>query len=142
MTAENEATPEHLFQTEINKIAPVFGADMVAIHHLGGMTLPGIMTRPIIEIGVELYNIEPLVNVDLLTEEPTDTLVLDVFTRRMLSLGYIPRGEQGVSQRRLFTKTSDPQGAFHLHVYPFGCPPPVFQHNFASSPMLMVWTGN
>ncbi|MFN8454121.1 MAG: GrpB family protein [Anaerolineae bacterium] len=138
MAAENE----QLFQIEVSKIAPVFGSDMLAIHHLGGMTLPGIMAKPIIEIGVELHDIESLVNIDLLTQEPTDTLALDKFTQRMLSLGYIPRGEQGVAQRRLFTKSSDPQGDFHLHVYPFGCPPPVYQHNFASSPMLMVWMGN
>ncbi len=142
MAAENGAAPERLFQAEVSKITPVFGADMLAIHHLGGMTLPGIMAKPIIEIGVELCNIESLVNIDFLTAAPGKTLALDKFTRRMLKLGYLPRGEQGLSRRRLFTKNSDPQADFHLHVYPFGCPPPVYQHNFASSAMLMIWMGN
>lgn len=142
MAATIEAVSDHLFQTEASRISSVFGPDIVTICHLGGMNLPGIIAKPIVEIGVELQDIDNLVDVDLLSEQPTPPAALDNFTCQMIELGYIPRGHQGVPKRRFFTKASDPDGTFHLHVYQFGCPPPVFQHNFASSPMLMVWMGN
>lgn len=142
MMAKIEEVSDHLFQTEAGKISSVFESNLVDIYRLGGMNLPGIIAKPIVEIGVELQAIDDLVDVDLLSEKPTDTLVLDKFTRQMISLGYTPRGHQGIPTRRFFTKASDPAATFHLHVYQFGCPPPVYQHNFASSPMLMVWMGN
>jgi hypothetical protein len=141
MVTQTEVVPYELFQVEASKISPIFGSEMIATHYLGGMILPGIIVKPLIELGIEVQDIEKIANLDL-KGQAQPTVAPDIFTQQLMELGYTPCGEQGMSKRRFFTKAADPNGTYHLHVYQFGCRLPVWQAYFASSAMLMVWAGS
>jgi GrpB-like predicted nucleotidyltransferase (UPF0157 family) len=134
-----EIVPQYLFRAEASKIIPIFGTELVAIHHLGSISRSGIKAKPVIEIWVEVGDITQIANVDLLAELAEDEVVIDNFTRKMVELGYMPCGEQGLTGRRFFSKDSDPAATYHVHIYQFGR----FQSGYRQSPanwdLLMQW---
>jgi GrpB-like predicted nucleotidyltransferase (UPF0157 family) len=130
--------PYHLFRAEVDKLVSVFGAELVAVHQLGNAKLSKITTKPIIDIWVEVQDIEKLNNVDLLSE-PNNPATLDEFTQKMIERGYTPRGEQGATGRRLFSRDTDLACTYQVQVYQFGHFWPEGQQNLASSlPRLWV----
>lgn len=133
-----EIIPQHLFRTEADKLIPAFGRDLVALHHLGSISRSGSLAKPIVEIWVEVADIEKMLNFELLTEVGDDR-VIDSLSWRMVELGYIPWGEQGVTGRRFFSKDSDPAATYHVHVYQFGHFQPGYQQNAPSWDTLMEW---
>lgn len=134
-----EIVPQHLFRTEADKIIPAFGTELVAIHHLGSINRSGPKARPVIEIWVEVGDIARLSNIDLIAELPDKEIVIDRFTQKMIELGYIPRGEQGLAGRRFFSKDSDPEATYHVHTYQFGYFQPNYQPSPANWGILMQW---
>ena len=130
--------PYHLFRAEVDKFVSVFGPELVAVHQLGSTNLSGTTAKPIIDIWVEVQDIEKLNNVDLLTE-PNDPATLDEFTQKMIEQGYIPRGEQGATGRRFFSRDIDLDGTYQVQVYQFGHFWPKDQQNLANGlPRLWV----
>jgi GrpB-like predicted nucleotidyltransferase (UPF0157 family) len=134
-----EIVPQHLFRAEASKIIPVFGIELVAIHHLGSINRSGMKAKPVIEIWVEIGDISQIANVDLLAELPDDEVVIDKFTQKMIELGYTPRGEQGLAGRRFFSKDSDPAATYHVHTYQFGHFQPGYRQSPADWGILMQW---
>ncbi|MCL4297724.1 MAG: GrpB family protein [Anaerolineae bacterium] len=134
-----DIAPQHLFRTEASKLIPVFGIELVAIHHLGSISRSDIKVKPVIEIWVEVGDIIQIANIDLLAELSKDELLIDQFTRKMIELGYVPRGEQGLAGRRFFSKHSDPAATYHVHLYQFGHFQPGYQQSPANWGILMQW---
>ena len=116
MSQKFEIVPQHLFRVEAGKIIPIFGSQLVAVHQLSSLALP----KPEIDMWVEVADIEKIVNIDWLAEAGESEIVIDEFTQKLIELGYMPRGEQGLAGRRFFSKDSDPTAAYRVHVYQFG----------------------
>ena len=87
VVAPNPAWPRQ-YAVEAQLLQLVFGSELVAIHHVGSTSIPGIYAKPIIDI-------LPLVR---------DIEVVDNFNPIMEALGYLPRGEFGLAGRRYFTR--------------------------------------
>jgi GrpB-like predicted nucleotidyltransferase (UPF0157 family) len=134
-----EIVPQHLFRTEASKLIPIFGIELVAIHHLGSISRSGMKAKPVIEIWVEVGDITQIANIDLLVELPEDEVVIDQFSQKMVELGYTPRGEQGLAGRRFFSKDSDPAATYHVHIYQFGHFQPGYQQSPDNWGILMQW---
>ena len=96
----NPRWPE-MFQTEAKKINAVFGAELVAIHHIGSTSVPGLNAKPIIDIMPVVRDIEQV----------------DQFNPAMVELGYEPKGEYGIPGRRYFRKGGDVHRTHHVHAF-------------------------
>lgn len=76
------------FQSESGLIESVLGSQIVALHHIGSTAVPGLKAKPIIDILLEV----------------NDITALDAFNSQMQSIGYIPKGEYGIPERRFYHK--------------------------------------
>ena len=94
------------FQVEKNSLQQVFGDILVAVHHIGSTSIPGIKAKPIIDILVVVRNIEQV----------------DACNDAMIVLGYEPRGEFGIPGRRFFSKGGEEHRSHHVHVFESGHP--------------------
>ena len=90
------------FNQEAVALSYVFGDAMVAIHHIGSTSIPGLAAKPIIDILVVLK----------------ETRTIDRFSAAMVKLGYRVRGEcldaeiPGTRGRFYFSKDT---GAVRTH---------------------------
>ncbi|MFY9510835.1 MAG: GrpB family protein [Rubrivivax sp.] len=73
------------------------------IHHIGSTSVPGLAAKPIVDILIEI----------------DDVARLDAFGERFRSLGYEPRGENGIPGRRYFVKGS-PERTHQIHAFTTG----------------------
>ncbi|WP_339061242.1 GrpB family protein [Tepidibacillus marianensis] len=89
-----------LFELEAAKISEVFGEELIAVHHIGSTSVPGLKAKPIIDIMPVVRDIE----------------VVDKFNDKMVALGYEPMGEFGISGRRFFRKGGD-ERTHHIHIF-------------------------
>ncbi|MEH6942749.1 GrpB family protein [Bacillus sp. JJ722] len=95
---------DKLYSKEEKILKEIFINELVDIFHIGSTSIPSIgFAKPIIDILIVVKNIE---NVDLYNEN-------------MKSLGYEPRGENGISGRRYFPKSKDKR-THHVHIYQIG----------------------
>ncbi len=100
------------FADEAPRIRQALGANVVAVHHVGSTSIPGILAKPIIDIVVEVTRIDDV-------SERAD---------RMSCLDYESLGEHGIEGRRYFRRAgTDGQRAFHVHVFESGSAP-VLEH--------------
>jgi len=81
-----------LANAEIARLHHAFGTNVVAIHHIGSTSIPGIHAKPIIDLMPEVLHLAPL-------DDPESTLP---------ALGYALWGEYGIAGRRYCT-LDDPQ---------------------------------
>lgn len=95
------------FSDEAKQIRQAFGDDIAAIHHIGSTAIPRIFAKPTIDILVEISRLS----------------VADERAGEMEKIGYVVKGEYGISERRYFQKF-DRTGAsaFHVHVFQTGSP--------------------
>jgi len=89
------------YEKEASIVRSIFKKEILAIHHVGSTAIPGISAKPIIDILVEVNNIEKI----------------DEFNKDMIEQGYIPKGESGIPNRRLFIKGSEELRISHIHVF-------------------------
>ncbi|MDH3585039.1 MAG: GrpB family protein [Phycisphaerae bacterium] len=90
-----------MFAEESAHLREALGATLVAVHHVGSTSVPGLAAKPIIDI---------LAVVRALAE-------IDGRNRAMRDLGYEPKGELGIPGRRFFSRGPDDQRTHHLHAY-------------------------
>jgi GrpB-like predicted nucleotidyltransferase (UPF0157 family) len=95
-----------LFEREASELVEIFGAEIVAIHHVGSTAIPNMSAKPIIDVLVEVRCIERI----------------DDFNQEMIDRGYLPKGEFGISGRRFFIKGDEEQRSHHIHVFQMGNP--------------------
>ncbi len=88
---------------EATKLNHIFGNELVAIHHFGSTSVPGLKAKPIIDI-------MPVVK---------DINNVDKYNREMQKIGYEARGENGLTGRRYFQKGGDNR-THHVHIYQIG----------------------
>ena len=90
------------FEAESQRISEVLVGNIVAVHHIGSTSIPGIYAKPVIDVMAE---VEEITRVD----EQSPALV---------SLGYEAMGEYGIPGRRYFRKET-PEGirTHHLHIF-------------------------
>jgi GrpB-like predicted nucleotidyltransferase (UPF0157 family) len=94
------------FHREAALITAIFGAELLAIHHIGSTAIPGLSAKPIIDIMPLVSSIQ---NVDTLNAA-------------MTGVGYEPLGEYGIVGRRFFVKGGDATRTHHVHSYEPGHP--------------------
>jgi GrpB-like predicted nucleotidyltransferase (UPF0157 family) len=95
-----------LYTAEAEKLKTVFGSLLVEIHHIGSTSIPGLAAKPVIDILPLVKNIEQV-------DELNDV---------MAALGYIAKGEAGISGRRFFIKPSESERTHHVHTFQVGDP--------------------
>ena len=88
------------FEDEAALLRRAIGPAALRVHHIGSTAVPGLWAKPIIDILVEV----------------SDLSVLDAQLPNLRRLGYRARGENGIAQRRYFTKGGD-ERTHHLHAY-------------------------
>jgi GrpB-like predicted nucleotidyltransferase (UPF0157 family)/RimJ/RimL family protein N-acetyltransferase len=93
-----------MFSAEAKALRNLFGAEVVAVHHVGSTSIPGLKAKPIVDILLEVQDIEKV----------------DAFNEDMRHLGYEPRGEYGLPRRRYFPKTVNEKRSHHVHVWQHG----------------------
>lgn len=91
------------FEEEAKLIRSIFTSEIVAIHHIGSTAVAGLAAKPIIDILAEVRDIEKV----------------HTYNDRMITLGYVPKGENGLPGRRYFQKGGDKR-THHVHIYEAG----------------------
>ncbi|MBS4175615.1 GrpB family protein [Bacillus sp. FJAT-49736] len=94
-----------LFEEEAQSIRNVMKNIIVNIHHIGSTSIPGMAAKPIIDIMIEVESIEKV----------------DSYNQEMIQLGYDPQGENGIPNRRYFSKGGDNR-THHVHIFQTGNP--------------------
>jgi GrpB-like predicted nucleotidyltransferase (UPF0157 family) len=89
------------FNAEAERLTALLGDVLVAVHHIGSTSVPGLAAKPII---------------DLL---PLVCSILDMDERRPMleQAGYVAWGEYGLAGRRYFTKDRNGYRTHNLHCY-------------------------
>ncbi|MEW4233320.1 GrpB family protein [Bacillus thuringiensis] len=93
------------FQMEAERLKSAM-PETVKIHHIGSTSVPGLAAKPIIDMIMEVENIERV----------------DRWNERFIELGYIVKGENGISGRRFFIHGTEEKRSYHLHVFEKGNP--------------------
>ncbi|MFW9844203.1 MAG: GrpB family protein [Candidatus Thorarchaeota archaeon] len=90
------------YELERNRICAVLKNEIVAVHHIGSTSIPGMSAKPIIDLMLEVK----------------DIIKIDEYNNEMIALGYEPRGELGIRGRRYFSR-EEPQDVrtHHVHAY-------------------------
>ena len=93
------------FQIEAERLKSAM-PEMVKVHHIGSTSVPGLAAKPIIDMIMEVESIDRV----------------DHWNERFEELGYIVKGENGISRRRYFIHGTEEKRSYHLHVFERGNP--------------------
>ncbi|CAH2466187.1 GrpB family protein [Bacillus mycoides] len=93
------------FQMEAERLKSAM-PETVKIHHIGSTSVPGLAAKPIIDMIMEVESIDRV----------------DHWNERFKELGYIVKGENGISGRRFFIHGTEEKRSYHLHVFEKGNP--------------------
>lgn len=99
------------FAREALALRSLLGANVLAVHHIGSTSVPGLAAKPVIDL---LPEVRDLLEVDRCTDALTQT-------------GYRAWGEFGLPGRRLFTKDNNGVRTHNVHIYQAD-DPDVFRH--------------
>ena len=91
------------FETEKMLLAHAIGRNAVRIEHIGSTAVIGLAAKPVIDILVEV----------------TSLIDLDVSSKGIAALGFIVKGENGISGRRYFQKGGN-RRSHHVHAFQTG----------------------
>lgn len=95
---------EVLYETEAAILRPLLEKNVLNIYHIGSTAIPSVgYAKPIIDLLVVVSQIEKI----------------DSYNEKMGSLGYKPRGENGIPGRRYFSKGLSNR-THHVHMYQIG----------------------
>jgi len=98
----NENWPA-LFETERSLLQLTLGNVLSQIHHIGSTSVPALAAKPVIDILIEVISLDELESLNTAMEHA----------------GYTVRGENGISNRRYFTKGGH-QRSHHIHAFAIG----------------------
>ena len=94
------------FEAEAAVLRSVLGDEVLAVHHIGSTSVPGLRAKPTIDVLIEVGEIGRL---DRLESEITEG-------------GYEAWGEYGIPGRRFFTKDRGPDRLCNVHAFEAGSP--------------------
>jgi GrpB-like predicted nucleotidyltransferase (UPF0157 family) len=97
----------HAFTQASAEIIAALGPNLLALHHIGSTSIPGIHAKPVIDmLGVV-----------------SDIAATDTYNAQMKSFGYEPMGEFGIPGRRYFRRDNPAGERTHqLHAFQLGSP--------------------
>lgn len=88
-----------MFEEEANKLYEIFDSEIIDIHHIGSTSVNGLNAKPIIDIMPAVKDINRI----------------NEFNTSMIAIGYEPKGDNGLSQRRYFEKGGEDR-THHVHI--------------------------
>jgi len=91
------------YEKEKKKINNIYKDILVDIHHIGSTAIPNIKAKPVIDILVVVEDINKV----------------DQYDNLMQELGYEPKGEFGIENRRFFQKGGNYR-SHHVHIFEKG----------------------
>lgn len=95
------------FEREATRIRYALGEALIALHHIGSTSIPGIVAKPVID----MLGIAPSLD------------ALDDHAAQVVALGYEALGEFGIPGRRYFRKDDEHGTRTHqLHTFAIGSP--------------------
>src|SRR5262245_26676686 len=94
------------FDEEAGQLRALLGEELVAVHHIGSTSVPGLAAKPIIDV-------LPLVRT---------LAAVDERTPRFREAGYRDWGEYGLAGRRFFTRDHGEYRTHNVHIYQAGDP--------------------
>lgn len=94
------------FEEEAKALSEALSGTLLAIHHIGSTSIPGIAAKPIVDI-LSVVN---------------DIHAVDQLTPNLEALGYEARGEYGMPSRRFFVKKQSDKRRFNVHIFQEGHP--------------------
>ena len=90
-----------LYRIEAEKLTNCIGDIAVDIQHVGSTAVPGLISKPIIDIAIAVNSRE----------------AISAVVKRLPDIGYIDKGDQGANGGYLLVKESEPDvRTFHIHV--------------------------
>jgi GrpB-like predicted nucleotidyltransferase (UPF0157 family) len=93
------------FEMEAAALASAFGADLIALHHIGSTAIVGIHAKPVIDMLAVATSLD----------------ALQAATPALCARGYQAMGPYGIEGRRYFRKNdADGRRTHHLHGYARG----------------------
>ncbi|WP_192457545.1 GrpB family protein [Musicola keenii] len=92
-----------VFTAESARLQQTIGKVISRIHHIGSTSVPGLAAKPVIDILLEVVSLN----------------ALDQFNAALECIGYTARGENGIPNRRYFTKGGD-QRSHQVHAFVVG----------------------
>lgn len=96
-----------MFARAASEAGPAFGANLLAIHHIGSTSITDIYAKPIIDMLAVV----------------ADIAVVDDFNADLASLGYVAKGEFGIPGRRYFYRNNAAGLRTHqIHAFRTGSP--------------------
>ncbi|MEL6592256.1 MAG: GrpB family protein [Bacteroidota bacterium] len=93
------------FEAEKQRLELALTDSVISIEHIGSTAIPGLLAKPVIDIGIGLSNYEAGFACVAALEE----------------LGYLYKGENGIAERHYF-RTNSEIVLHHLHMFPDGHP--------------------
>jgi GrpB-like predicted nucleotidyltransferase (UPF0157 family) len=94
--------------------APAFGTNLVALHHIGSTSIPGIYAKAIIDMLAVV----------------ADVTAVDACNPALARLGYVAKGEFGIPGRRYFFR-NDASGVRTHQIHAFAAGSPGAQRHLA-----------
>jgi len=94
------------FAREADNLRALLRDELVAVHHIGSTSIPGLAAKPVIDV-------LPVVR---------DIAYLDRHCGVLVAAGYTAWGEYGLPRRRYFTRERDGMRTHHAHCYGEGDP--------------------
>ena len=91
---------KRIFEIERGMLTKAIGCNVVQIDHIGSTSVVGLAAKPVIDILIEVANLAEL----------------DTANKNIESLGYLIKGENGISGRRYFQKGCS-QRSHHVHAF-------------------------
>lgn len=91
------------FASEAEKLQKIFADNVVAVHHIGSTSIPGMPAKPTIDILLSVKSID----------------LVDQHNDAMAVLGYEAWGEYHILGRRFFVKGEDKR-THHVHTFEAG----------------------
>ena len=94
------------FEREAARLRSLLGERLVAVHHVGSTSVPGLAAKPIIDVLPLARDIEEI----------------EAATPMLVAAGYEAWGEYGLPGRRYFTRDRGGWRTHNVHVYGAGHP--------------------
>ncbi|SHH73166.1 GrpB domain, predicted nucleotidyltransferase, UPF0157 family [Clostridium collagenovorans DSM 3089] len=91
------------FKEEAHKLRDILKDEIVEIHHIGSTSIPNMSAKPVIDILLEVRDIN----------------AIDYYNEKIQQIGYIPKGEYGIRNRRFFLKGENDR-THHIHAFETG----------------------
>jgi GrpB-like predicted nucleotidyltransferase (UPF0157 family) len=95
---------KQLASAEAALISALLTDQLIAIHHIGSTSIPGIKAKPILDFLGVVHSIE----------------VFDEHPGLLEVIGYQAKGEMGIPGRRYFKKPAQGTDTHHIHFYQDG----------------------